>query len=246
MKNRDHFLAKNFPEFAAYMERQNLSGKSVQQYLTCTKIYLKWAGYATSYTYKISNQDRQTNKRKHLDRWFSSADIDRCLDYQFVNCNGSSLMYRIVVRLLVETGARVGEISTVQVSDVHIDERYLFVHGKTEPRPVIFSDETADMLDQYMATIIEFSGDMQLFPEVYKLKGVITRMLEDLGLKTKSDGRGPHTFRHYTATHLFYRCDMRLEDIAFLLGDKVETIRERYLHPTPEMLRERVYAAWRK
>jgi len=34
---------------------------------------------------------------------------------------------------------------------------------------------------------------------------------------------------------------VRIEDIAFLLGDTVETIRERYLHPTPEMLKGRVF-----
>jgi hypothetical protein len=29
---------------------------------------------------------------------------------------------------------------------------------------------------------------------IYK---IIDSMLKDLGLKTKGDGRGPHTFRHY-------------------------------------------------
>ena len=236
----------NMPGFAAYLESKNLSGKSIQQYLTCTKIFLKWAGYPTDFTYKISNEDRQTNKRKHLDRWFSKADIDKCLAYKFENCNGSSLMYRVIVRLLEETGCRVGELATVTIGDIHIEDRYLFVHGKTEPRPVIISDETAMMLDQYLATIISFSPDMKVFPQVGKIKAVITKMLENLGLKNGNDGRGPHTFRHYTATYLFYQCDMRLEDIAFLLGDKVETIRERYLHPTPGMLRDRVYAAWNR
>ena len=68
-------------------------------------------------------------------------------------------------------------------------------------------------------------------------------MLEDMGLKNGKDGRGPRTFRHYVATHLFYVGNMRIEDIAVLLGDKVDTIINNYLHPTPLMLRERVAKA---
>lgn len=69
----------------------------------------------------------------------------------------------------------------------------------------------------------------------------------DVKLAVAGNGRGPHTFRHYTATYLYYDGNMRIEDLAYLLGDKVETIREKYLHPTPKMLRKRVASAmgWR-
>ena len=240
----ERWLSTNFHQFTMFLEHKKLSGKSIQQYLTCTKIFLKWAGFPVDFTYKISNEDRQENKQKHLDRWFSEEDIERCLEYQFENSNSDGFLYRIVVRLLVETGVRVGEIATIKAEDVHLHDRYLYVHGKTEPRPVIFSDKTASMLAMVVSDTMPWGNSTTIFPEVSKLKAVITRMLENLGLKNGNDGRGPHTFRHYTATYLFYVGGMRLEDLAFLLGDKVETIRERYLHPTPEMLRARVFKAW--
>ena len=68
---------------------------------------------------------------------------------------------------------------------------------------------------------------------IYK---VIDGMLKDLGLKTKGDGRGPHTFRHYVATNLRYNFRMDLDHVARLLGDTQKTISSRYLHPTAEML----------
>jgi integrase len=244
MDTDEAWLSQNIDQFAQYLESKGLSGKSIQQYLTCTKIFLKWAGHPTEFTYRISNKLRQENKRKHLDRWFSEDDIERCLDYRFDN--GEALAYRIIVRLLVETGARVGEIANITADDIHLDDRYVFIQGKTEPRPVIFSDETAALLKQYLCGTLPWGKAMKIFPEVSKIKAAITRMLEDLGLKNGSDGRGPHTFRHYACTWLFYVGNMRIEDLAFLLGDKVETIRERYLHPTPAMIRDRVQAAWKK
>jgi len=249
-------VSSNLGDFATYLESKGLSGKSVQQYLNCTKIFLKWAGYPTEFTYRIPNKDRQENKRKHLDRWFTEEDIEKCLAYRFNNGNvltasTRALEFQVVVRLLVETGARVGEIAGIRMEDIHLYEMCVFIQGKTEPRPVVFSRKTAVLLAELLANAeykkthcVINNKTSCLFPNVDKIKSEITRMLQDLGLKNGKDGRGPHTFRHYTATYLFYTGNMRIEDIAFLLGDKVETIRERYLHPTPKMIRDRVYKAW--
>lgn len=238
------WLSKNLPSFAEYLEKKKLSGKSIQQYLTCTKIFLKWAGHPVDFTYKISNKARQENKKKHLDRWFTEDEIEKCLAYRFENVNGDSLKYQAIVRLLIETGARVGEIANIRMEDIDLNGT-IFVQGKTEPRPVFFSLETFELLGLVLRREKEslFPTDRPIFPEVSKIKAAITQMLQDLGMKNGKDGRGPHTFRHYTATYLYYEGNMRIEDLAFLLGDKVETIRERYLHPTPQMLRKRVAAA---
>jgi len=238
-------LSEEFKAFSHYLEQQKLSEKSIQQYLTCTKIFLKWAGHPVDFTYKISNKARQENKKKHLDRWFTEDEIEKCLEYRFANVNGDSLKYKVIVRLLIETGARVGEISDIQPEDIHLKEKHVFIQGKTEPRPVFFSEKTRELLKQISGRLSDtlFNHHNRLFPDVSRIKATITQMLKDLGLKNGKDGRGPHTFRHYTATYLFYEGNMRIEDLAFLLGDKVETIRERYLHPTPQMLRKRVAAA---
>ena len=45
---------------------------------------------------------------------------------------------------------------------------------------------------------------------IYK---IIDTMLKDLNLKTKGDGRGPDTFRHYVATNLRYNFRMDLDHV---------------------------------
>lgn len=233
-------LSLYFEKFAKYLDKKNLSGQSKQRYITCVKIFMKWAGHPVQdFVYKMSNKERQQNKRKHLDRWFEDEDIQVCLDYKFSKHNNlEQIMYQILIRLFVETGARVGELAKAKREDFHED--YIVIHGKTEPRPVFFTEETKNLIDEYFCSV---SRRQEMFPDERRIKAVITDMLKDLGLKNGSDGRGPHTFRHYNATKLFYDGNMDIETIAFLLGDKVETIREHYLHPTISMLRSRVTKA---
>jgi len=230
--------------FVEYLDDKNLSGKSIQQYLNCVKIFLRWLGFPVQFTFKITNEARQRNKKKHLDRWFTEEEVKACLDYRFDN--GDALKYEIIVRLLVETGARVGEISGIQTNDIFIEGQYVLIQGKTEPRPVIFSRETGDLLSELlsMPTLGGKLPAVHIFPSVIRIKSAITRMLTELGMKTSGDGRGGHTFRHHAATSLYYDGAMDITTLAFLLGDKVETIREKYLHPTPAMIRKRVFQAW--
>ena len=233
------------PGFAKYLEGKELSGKSIQQYMTCTKIFLKWAGHVVDYTYKISNSERQANKKKHLDRWFEEDEIALCRGYEFARFDiNERFMWRAIVGLLIDTGARVGEIAGIQGEDLRMEEGTVFIQGKTEPRPVFFSEDTGILLLHHLDLRTGITPTAStIFPQVDKIKSVISDMLKDLGLKNGSDGRGPHTFRHFTATYLFYIGKMDITDLAYLLGDKVETIREKYLHPTPKMMRDRVKAA---
>ena len=235
---------KEFSGFVDRLKRKGVGETSIQQYITRIKIFYKWLGEPLEYTYKISNHARKLNKRKHLQRWFQEDDITKCLGYEFQKTPKliDRLRNQILVRLLLETGARVRELSFVQAKDVDLDDGIIWLYdSKTEPRPSFFGPETKEMFENYKGQHLIWGGP--LFPEVEAIKYVITDMLQELGLKNGKDGRGPHTFRHYCASYLFYCGGMRIEDIAFLLGDKVETIVNRYLHPTPLMLRERVAKA---
>lgn len=230
---QEHMLA-----FTKYLERKKVAGKSIQQYVTVTKIFFKWAKQPLEYTYKLSNAETKANKRKALQRWFSESDVDECLSHRFEKCEPeTALRNRILVRLMVETGTRVRELAGVEAKDVDFETGTIWISdSKTEPRPVFVSRETLEMLGRYRA---RFDWGGHVFPKVVTIKAIITEMLKDLKLKKPKDGRGCHTFRHYCATTLYYR-GMKMSDIAILLGDKEDTIRDHYIHLTPKMLREKV------
>ncbi len=227
--------------FTEALEKKGKRGVTIQDYVNCVKIFLKWCSRPIEYTYKVPSHERKKNKRKQMRRWFNEHDIAMCLNYfEFSTTNEEiNLRNKIIVRLLIETGARVSEMANVKAQDIDIEERIVMLNdSKTEPRPAYFSPECQEMLKSLRQSKVMWKEDV--FPGVRSVMGMVTEMLADLGLKRERDGRGPHTFRHYTASHLFYIGNMRIEDVAFLLGDTVDTIITKYLHPTPLMLRERV------
>ena len=71
---------------------------------------------------------------------------------------------------------------------------------------------------------LEKDSFKKIFPGKNMIYKIIYSMLKDLDLKTKGDGRGPHTFRHYVATNLRYNFRMDLDHVARLLGDTQKTI----------------------
>ena len=159
-----------------------------------------------------------------------------------------------MVRVLVETGARIQEISDMKVENVDLETRTIFIDdSKTTPRYVFFSPETAHVFKTYLnepeeqdifGAIPGKVKSLNLFPQVDQCQKIVTSMFSALGLKENKDGRGPHTFRHYAATWLYYCGGMDLFDLAVLLGDKPDVIRDTYIHPSADMLKTRVAKAY--
>jgi integrase len=143
----------------------------------------------------------------------------------------------VLFRLLHDTGARVRELAKIEAAHIDIEDRTVWLmESKSEPRAAFFSPTTPVMIENLKRALRRRNWIGRIFPDPTRITQVVMEMLEELGLKKPRDGRGPHTFRHYLATRLFYVGNMRIEDIAFLLGDTTETIVNNYLHPTPLMI----------
>lgn len=245
MKHLENFrIAYNIPgyehfqeimsELAKYLERQGLSGNSIQQNLTHIKIFLKWTGHPVEYTYKIDSTERKRHKVKHMKRWFSENDVAKCLAYRFPN---QHTMYHVLIHLAMDTGARAKELANLKAEDIDLDDMTAKIEdSKTAPRYVAFSPDTRKHLGK-LQQHVPWEG--RIFPNESVIEKVISRMLKKLGLKNGADGRGIHTFRSWTCTKLLYS-GVRIEDIALYAGDTVGTIRARYIHPSPLMLREEI------
>jgi site-specific recombinase XerD len=137
-------VVKNPQFFADHLVSKRLSGASIQLYLTVFKIFCGWAGHEVRVSYRIPNREKKKNPRKQLNRWVDEQDIAKCLGYAFeYNTKEEALAYRIIVRLLCETGAQVREIATLRVENVEIEDRIVWLmDSKTELRPAFFSIHT--------------------------------------------------------------------------------------------------------
>lgn len=234
--------AEFLEKYTKYLVR-NKSGATIRQYVTIVKLYLKWAGEPVEFTYRVPATERKRQQMKEIERWFTEADISRCMLFEFPTLKEPARSRnKLIVRLLAETGARVAEIANIEAKDFDEGNRMVFLrYSKTEPRPAFYSVRTAEVLAQHKVERV-ISGEIwrgQIFPTTDTVKKAVAKMLKDLGMKNGSDGRGPHTFRHYVATYLYFEGGMALEDVAIVLGDKPDTIRETYLHPSPFMLQRK-------
>jgi len=237
------FVSRRMDNFIPYLKKRESSGKTIQLRITHSKLFFKWAGFPIQVYYRVPREEQQSNKLKHIKRWFDDKEIEMCLKYKFAWAS-DSVLYQALVRMLIETGARLAELENVKWHDINLAEGILTIEeSKSMPRCAFFSPTTSDLLRVHKKSI-EFivTEDMTLFKK-NEIDRVIKTMLLDLGLKKPKDGRGAHTFRHYCATRLFYVGEMRIEDIAFLLGDEVNTIVGYYLHPTVSMLKRKVWSA---
>ena len=237
------FVTNELPAYARHLEDQNKSGSTVAQYINIVKIMMRALGMPVQYIYRRKSQDRKAQKVKSMNRWFDEKEIETCLKVSSVI--NIKVRDELIIRLLIETGARVQEISNITWADVHLDDNTVFLRtSKTQPRPAFFSEKTKILFNQIKQTsLFEYYDSNPIFPSTSRVKDIVNSILKKLDLKNGQDGRGAHTFRHWTATYLYYLGGMDLTDIATLLGDRPETIRDTYLHPTPEMLKKRVVKA---
>ncbi len=231
-------VAPLMPDFCTALKRKGLSGASIQQHITVVKIFFRWLGFPITYSHKISNAEKKLKRLKNMNRWFCEDDIERCLAYRFPSEHNRNA---IIVRLLIETGARIRELGGLKKKDIDMDNNMIWITiSKTEPRFAFFSNETLLMLSEHLAGLL--FDDAPLFPCVGQMKNIVQNMLKALDMKTPGDGRGPHNFRHWFATTVYFS-GMRIEDVAMLMGDTVDIILKTYIHPTPKMMQERVNRA---
>nr|WP_321399408.1 site-specific integrase [uncultured Desulfobacter sp.] len=241
----DTSFESNMENFVSFLLGRGADPYTIQHYLTVTKFFLKKIGHQVNHTYKIPRDAKRRHDLKHQRRWFSDQDIALCMTYRFPAMH---IRNHLLVRLLVETGARVNEIAHIQVGNVNFEKRTILIsYSKTIPRPVFFSQESGIFMKRYFADKFPdpaLVSDENIFPGKNQIYKVIVGMLDDLDLKSHGDCRGPHTFRHYVATYLHYVKNMKLTSVAALLGDTPETISGNYLHPTAEMLQSEVERAF--
>ena len=98
-------VEEKMPALAKYFKNRRLTDQSIQQKFTNIKIFLKWAGKPSEYSFSISNKGRKAFKLKHARRWLSKGEVVQCRAYQFAD-SANSLRDRVIVALLIETGCR--------------------------------------------------------------------------------------------------------------------------------------------
>jgi len=170
-------------------------------------------------------------------RFFEVIDRNTCLgirDYA-------------VYALMYQTGLRVGEVHSLDISSVDFDNQTLEVIGKGNKRRILhLTDEMIQILIKWLAVRDRFYKSNQTVALFISKKGnrLAIRTMEDNLKKILSKSRiytqfnvSCHTLRHSFASHLNDK-DVDIFVIQSLLGHSSPRSTEPYIHPSLEKVRE--------
>ena len=226
--------------------KQPLSNASYARNLSSLRSFFR---YLNKYEGVDNNPVRQFKgsvpRRKLPD--FLTFDQMETLLKSFDLSKPADIRDRCIIEVMYACGLRVSECASLQVSKIHLSERYLSVIGKeSKERMVPFYGRCAKLIELYLkearpqfkqeATDILFLNQ--------KGKPLSTRSIQDICAK-RGELAGlsihvhPHMIRHSFATHLLDNgADLRV--VQELLGHENLSTTQIYTHVTSDRLRAAV------
>jgi len=162
---------------------------------------------------------------------FTDEELSRLL----AACRGNTFENRrdtAILRLLIDTGMRAGELTGLAVADVDFDQDVAFVMGKgRRGRAVPFGLKTADALRRYLRARARHPSKERLDLWLTK-KGAMTdsglrQLLERRAADAGVAGVHPHRFRHSFA-HAWLAAGNQEQDLMRLAGWRTREMVGRY------------------
>ena len=211
------------------LQESNLSEVSIQTYIRALRAFLHWL-YENEYLpTNISAKFKLPRAQRKVIDILTPAEI-----HQLVNCFDPSKFHDLrnlcICLLMLDSGLRLGEVSTLQAERVHLDERYAIVDGKcNKQRYVPFGEFGATYYRQYM----DRRPDSPYFICQIDGKPLSVDSLHDFAAKLKKKCGipriHPHLLRHTFATR-YLENGGNIYNLQIILGHTSLEMVKRYLH----------------
>ncbi|MCE4628223.1 MAG: tyrosine-type recombinase/integrase [Desulfurococcales archaeon] len=145
----------------------------------------------------------------------------------------------VIVALLFETGIRVGELLSIRVADVDLNNGTIRVRGKYGKERIVFFGPLSRSAIEALLSQKRLGPYDRLVDMSYQ---AVYKRLKKLALRAGLDPRKvrPHVLRHTFATEALRR-GMSLPALQRLLGHSSIRITQRYLHLVTEDLKREYY-----
>lgn len=182
---------------------------------------------------------------KKLPDFLTLEEIESMLDA--VNLNTPvGLRNRAILELLYATGMRVSELASMELDQLHLQQKYVLIHGKgNKERIAPIGEEAIIWLRKYL---VEGRQSLSKIPTPYVFLnyqgGPLSRKSIFIFMKEIAQKVGitkeisPHTFRHSFATHLLEN-GVSLRVVQQMLGHEDISTTQIYTHIEKSRLKER-------
>lgn len=140
-------------------------------------------------------------------------------EFELINASLSEwnvyeLRAKLIHNILWSTGMRVGELCSIHLDDINLQERYAKIITEKSRRPgyVMWGEKTHELLLRYLGTRLMNGGDYLFDISIRQVERIIKDVSENIGIK----GVTPHKYRH-GKSHKMLKDGATIDEISFTL-----------------------------
>jgi integrase/recombinase XerD len=241
----EQITARDVLEYLDYLRRERDNGASaVNRQVTVLRNFYRAIvamGHLEPRDNPLANFPKIKAARRKLPRILNEEQVRQLIEQPKTD-SVLGLRDRAIMTILYGTGIRASECAGLTETDIDWQERTIHVVGKGgHERTVPLNDEVVHMLKQYRTA----RGLVKLKDPFFRSRegGAMSRnaiyeRVRTTGRKARIEQRvSPHQLRHTFATHLI-KAGVGLVTVRDLLGHRMITSTQRYIHLTAQDLRQ--------
>lgn len=216
-------------EYLLYLMDSGLSSVTVQSYVRGLRAFLTWLYLSGYHEENVSNAFRLPKAHRAVVNVLTRSEIELLLS-QFDIDSFYSFRNRCICLLMLDSGLRCGEVVSLTVERVHLQEKYLIVDGKCDKERIVpISSATSRELAQYLkvkpSSELFFCTSQGLPITCDTVKDFFRDLKRVEGLERIY----PHLLRHTFAT-MYLENGGNIYNLQSILGHTSLEMVKRYLH----------------
>lgn len=235
-------------------EEKGFKESSIKRRIACLKLLFRWA---IQESLIVSNPFDRLNERirlpKRLPRALDTHHV-RLLRKGVATSNVDSdfcdICNKTAILLLLETGIRIGELTTIRVEDVSLSDRRITIHGKGNRQRLVYllSASIYRPLSQYLARREKIAPDEAVYLFItptgrsvrqHEIRASLREIVAETGIERHVT---PHMLRHTCATQ-WLESGLDIRFVQKLLGHHSISTTEIYTHVSDLALRDALMRA---
>ena len=234
----------------AYLEHmvseRSLTTATVRRRLACLRSFFKFLAETGETPNPFDGWQLKLPRRKRLPRTLSRAEAMRLLSAApssdlALQRNDADAIFAVIVRLMISTGLRVGEVCKLHTDDISAAGSMIRIRGKGAKERIVYvtNAELAEEIDRLRirrglhcaAPLFINRHGAIMRPQSVRLR--LRRLAQDEGLARRIT---PHMLRHTAAT-LLIETGVDIRFVQRLLGHSSIATTEIYTHVSDEALK---------
>ena len=228
-------------------DERKLKETTIKRRIACLKVFFRWAkqeGMVDASPF--DNLHERIRLPKRLPRALACEEItllSNAIELEARCINSKDLGNKVMVRVLLATGIRVGELVAIDIEDLDLADQSLKIHGKGNRQRLVYLFDPA--LNRTIATYLlkrraQATETNRLFVTetgmpftTQKVRKVLANIAGQAGIERRIT---PHMLRHTAATRLL-EAGVDIRFVQKLLGHQSISTTEIYTHVTDQGLR---------